>query len=479
MHFSTHSLLIFLLVLLSSCRVGPTYYPPETDSPPEWKHAYEDFPLPYQDYWWEVFDDSTLNSLELLAVENNKDLDVALDRVRQARAQVGIVSADLYPQLTLNPLYNNQDSLIKLFGPGGSNSITSPFLRAHELTYSLPLNLSYEIDLWGQLRDRSDSAFYNLQAQENAYNGALLILTADVASSYYQIRALDSLIELFTQTIQTRKKAFEINKDRYRFKVNDYQPVALAGLDLSNVESQYYAAIRQRELEINALALLLGLSPAEFTIESNPLKELPPTIPAGIPSTALLRRPDIAEAERVMASQHALINASYASLFPSLTLTGALGFLSPDYKHFLQWISRLWQYGANSNQMVFDGGRIYSEIELSWANFEEASDAYKQTVLTAFREVEDALASIEWIAKEEESVQQSVDYAQTAYKISKDRFLRGVDFYLAVADNERQLLDNQRALVTLLEARYIATIQLIKALGGSFGGNCDCGDFAP
>lgn len=458
-----------LMTCLTGCRVGPVYHPPEIVAPPEWKHPSNGTTeTACVENWWEIFNDTLLNSLEIQALENNKNLYIALDRVMEARAQVGIVEANLSPQLSLNPLYNNQDSLVKVYNFNKANPPPPPVFREHALTYALPLNLSYEVDLWGQLHDQYDSALFNFEAEQEAYMTAMLLLTSDVASTYYQIRTLDSLIELFTKTIETRKKAYNINLDRYSFKLIDYSPVALSGLDLSNVESQYYAAVQQRELQVNALALLLGVAPIDLEIDFQPLKDNPPTIPAGIPSVVLLQRPDVAQAERTMASQHALIGAAYASLFPSLTLTGALGFLSPDYKHFLQWISRYWQMGAAISQPVYDGGRIFSQIDLSWANFKEASDSYKQTVLTAFKEVEDALASLEWLVKEAESVQKSVDFAQSAYQISMVRYLSGVDFYLQVADNERQLLDNQRALVTLLQSRYIATIQLIKAMGGSW-----------
>lgn len=459
---------LFIFLVLVGCRVGPAYYPPEVSAPAGWKHqSNAEAQTPYACNWWDVFDDQTLDLLEWEAVNNNKELYIALDRVMQARALVGIEAADLYPQLNLAPLYNNQGILVKNFAKTINKKVPGPSVfREHQLSYSLPLNLSYEIDLWGKLRDRFESAYFHFQAQEDRFRTALLLLTSDVANTYYQIRAIDALIELYKRTIATRKKAFEINLDRYQYKINNYSAVALSGLDLSNAETQYYQAIQQRELHLNALALLLGRPPIEVELVFSPLKSLPPVIPADIPSTVLLQRPDVAEAERTMASEHALVQASYASLYPSFTLTGALGFLSPDYKHFLEWISRFWQIGVNGNQVVFDGGRIASEIDQSWANFQEASDTYQQTVLVAFKEVEDALVSIEWLAKEAESVQSSVHYASKAYQISMERYLQGVDFYLQVADNERQLLDNERAAVTILQLRYTATIQLIKAMGG-------------
>lgn len=469
---TARSTIIFFLAFLYGCQVGPRYHPPETKAPEQWKHpTQETDTVACVDNWWEIFNDPRLNELEEYAIENNVNLFVVMDKVAQARAQVGIARADLFPQLNIQPVYNNQATFDKLFLPSSSSSKAAkvnPYLREHALQYWLPLNLSYEVDLWGMIRDQYYSAIYNYEALEQQYLSALLILTSDVASTYFQIRALDTLTDLYKETIVTRKKAYQINLDRYKYKIIDNLAVAQSGLDLSNVESLYSDTIRQRELEVDALATLLGIPASEFCIEPMSLLDLPPVVPAGIPSDVLLQRPDIAEAERTMASEHALIDSAVANFFPSVVLTGGLGYESPDLKNFLQWISRYWQLGANINQTFFDGGRKASQLELAWANFMQAGDTYQQTVLVAFQEVEDALANLEWLAKESISVQKSVNFAKDAYQISMDRYLRGVDFYLQVVDNERQLLDNQRALTGILEQQYIATIQLIKALGGSW-----------
>lgn len=460
---------LVLFLILAACQVGPKYHRPSTAAPEKWKHeapAAETFE--YTDNWWEIFHEPLLDDYEQQAVQNNPTLLGALERVQQARALIGIAVADLYPQLNLDPSYLNQGILEKLPGVSSSKKKpVSPFLRVHQFQYELPLNLSYELDLWGRLRSQYFATLYSYEAQIEDYNSALLILTADVASTYYQIRALDTLLELFSDTIKTRQKALDINQSRYDYKVVNYLDVAQADLELQNVRSQYFDTKRLRDLQEDRLATLLGIPASTFCIEFNPLRALPPSIPEGIPSDVLVQRPDIAAAERTMAAENARVGVAYASFFPSVQLTASLGYLSPDLKHFLKWISRFWALGANIDQTVFDGGRKCYNLELAWSRFREANDDYKATVINAFQEVEDALANLEWLAKEGESVQLAVGAAKKAYRISMDRYLAGVAFYLDVVDSERQELDNERALIGILEQRYLATVQFIKALGGS------------
>lgn len=450
---------VFLL-LLASCTVGPKYKAPEPEVPSEWKHA-----LPSVDYqlenWWEIFQDPELNAYEEQAIANNRELAGALERVEQARAVVGIIAADMYPQLRLGPLYSNQGILEKQ--PG-----SKVFLREHLMTYLLPINLTYELDLWGKLRNRTLAAFRDYQAQKEAYRTALLILTAEVASTYYQVRSLDRQLDLYSKTVQIRAKGLKINQARYDYKVINYLDVAQASVELKNVESQYAEAHRLRDLNEDRLAMLLGVPATNFEMEHRALTELPPPIPPSLPSSVILQRPDIAEAARTMAAENARVGAATAEFFPSITLTGSLGYSSPDLDHFLKWSSRYWAYGASLDQMVYDAGRDRSNLALAWSRFREAGDAYQQTILAAFREVEDALASLEWYAKEADSVQQAVEAAHKAYQISMDRYKKGLTFYLNVVDSERQELDNQRVLNDLLYLRYLATIQFIKAIGGGW-----------
>lgn len=469
--------LIFIFIFTSSCEVGPNYYPPEVQTPGGWKNTQtQDSTKDSICSWWEIFQDEQLNALIKKAIENNHDLSAAIERVIQSRAIVGIVRADLYPQIVLNPSYNNEIFLTKAYATSllgntttaTSSSQTVPLFREHLMNYSLPINLSWEIDLWGRLKNLYKSAVYSSEAQYEAFRNLLLIITTDLAEAYFQMRAFDRQTDLYLTTITTRKKALEINRSRYESKLIDYEAVSQAELDLANVEADYYESLRQRTRAEDRIATLIGISASELHLERYPLKEPPPVIPVGIPSDVLLQRPDLAQLERERASDHALIKAAYADFLPSFSITGALGFSSPDLRHFLSWKSRLWDIGASSIFTIMDGGRKLSNLELQWGKFREADQNYQQGVLNAFQEVEDALTDVENFYKESEKLAESVKASSKTYKIVSDRYFQGVTFYLAVVDSERDMLNAERNYNSVLGFRYSALIQLIKALGGSW-----------
>lgn len=469
------SLRIFVsicLICLSGCRVGPEYIPPEPLAPDSWKNPYAAAELPqFTEYWWEVFDDELLNCLEVHAIEYNPTLYVALQRVFEARAVAGVKGADLYPQLFLNPSYTSMGILEKFNLPPGVQlpglSKIPPF-RVVQQQYLVPLDLSYEVDLWGRIRDQYDAALLNAESQEDAYYNVMLTLTSDLASAYFQLRGFDAQIDLYEATIQTRKKNLELTQNRFDKGLVTYLDVTQAQVDLATASAAYEDAIRLRNLAENQIAMLTGAFASDFCIEHRPLRDFPPVIPAGIPSEVLLRRPDIAQNEREMASEHALVDAAYAEFFPSLTLTGALGYSSPDLRQLFKWISRYWAFGVSGSQMVFDGGRDAYNLEASWARFFEASGTYQQTVLTAFQEVEDSLNNIEQYHKEAEQLEIAVEAARKATQISLNRYQRGVAIYLEVVENERRELEAETNLVNVQSLLYVSTVQLIKALGGGF-----------
>lgn len=463
-------LCVGLFLILCSCQVGPSYAPPTTYAPETWKH--QEQPLseisecPAR--WWEVFDDPLLDQLEQSALENNHSLFAAVERVIQARALAGVAEANLYPQLTLTPYFTNEEVLSRLFRARNAPKPKPPFLREHQRTYALPLNLSYEFDFWGLVRNTYKSALFRAEAEAFALQTAILILTTDLADTYFQLKTYDTLVELYVKTIDTRQNALEINRARYDSRMIDYSAVSRAQLDLSNAEADYYHAKQQRDLLENRIAVLIGVPANIFCLPSNPLDHRPPSIPPSMPSAVLLQRPDIAQAERTMASQHALVNVAYASFFPDVTITGILGFSSPDMKQFLSWHSRFWEIGAQAVQTIFDGGEKCSNLNLAWARFHEADQNYQQAVLVAFQEVEDALASIEWLYYRAQMLADAVEAAKTTYQIAWDRYIEGVTFYLDVTDSERDELTAEREWITVQGSRFSATIQLIKALGGSW-----------
>lgn len=478
----TRILLFIMLISTSGCRVGPRYEPPTTVVPAHWKNGYPEAEAeanrnPSPEYWWEIFQDPKLNELEEVAITNNPELYIALEKIFEARAMAGVVAADLYPQVTLNPSFLDYGMLIQpqipgtiaqALGGGALPTALKPF-RIHQMQYMLPLNLNWELDLWGQLRDRTDSADYFAEAQVENYLSVMLSLTADVASSYFQARTLDAEIVYLRKTIETREKNLEITTSRFNKGIVNYLDVTQARADLFSVRANLDESIRLRALAENQIAILIGMLATNFELPFNPIETPPPAIPSGVPSTVMLQRPDIAQAERMMASEHALIGAAYASFFPSLSLTGALGFSSPDISQFLKWISRFWSIGANVSQMVLDGGRNCSNLQLAYARFKEASGAYQQQVLVAFQEVENALKNIEQYVRQSENLEETVKASTQATNLSKKRYVTGVSIYLEVIENERIELQSKINWIHTLNAQYSSTIQFIKAIGGSWG----------
>lgn len=492
--------LAFILFLAAACSVGPSYKPASVETPSAWKNhqskeCEEEIKRAenwtYLDYWWQVFDDKKLEELELWAIQNNRNLFVAYERIQEARALMGIAAADFYPQVTLNPFSSNTVDLIKNYrnirnssspcsgasdaGNTATNSLLNtlnninkdPF-RVHEMLYALPVNASYEVDLWGKIRDQYDSATYQWLAEEKDYEAVMLSLTTYLATVYYQLRVADAQLDLLLNVLKTRRKAFEINRDRYEEEIVFYADVTLAGEEVNEVIRQYDEIRRQRDVLEDQMAVLIGVPASEFCLEHLPLQGKPPCIPAGIPSEVLLRRPDVAEAEYQMKSDHALVKKAYTQFFPSLILTAAIGFESPLLRDFLSWISRYWMDQVQVNQLIFDGGKTYSNLKLQVARFQEASGSYQQQVLVAFQEVEDALANLDSYAKQYEVVLATTKWAQKTYQLYSDRYLLGVIYYIDVANSERDLLNYQITLNALQGSQYLATIQFIKALGGGF-----------
>lgn len=462
-----------IILLCCGCQVGPRYSPPPVEVPDQWKHEEKQVSSPpCVNVWWEIFGDETLTFLEQQAVTFNPNLMAVLDRVAQARAIAGVDKSALYPQLSLAPSYMNQASLFKLYLPSGTTlplGLNFPDIyRIHQLQYVMPLNMSYEIDLWGKIRGQYESSVLNARAQEENFQASMLTLTADVATAYFKMRTFDAQLEVIENNIDLLKKSLALTQARFKKGLIGEQDVLAATQEVSDNEAILFDTIRQRELQVNALATLTGMPASEFCLQRMPLKGLPPTVPAGVPSRVLLQRPDIASAERTMASQHAMIGVAYAAFFPSFELTGTIGFSSPDIRQFLSWKSRLWALGVNAMQPIFMGGYNIANLNLAYAQYNEASHDFEQKVLTAFQEVEDALVNLEMQAKQYDSYLVSTEASEKRIKLSLRRYQNGVANYLEVLDSERSKLSADSNLVNVLGYRYIATIQLIKAMGGAW-----------
>lgn len=491
-NFKRSFYLLFLFLLSYGCRLGPKYHPPALDAPSDWKEKDDkeqtcNAPI-FEGLWWEVFGDDVLNGLEQEAIVANPNLFVALDRVAQARAIAGVDRAALYPKLNLNPSYSNTGMLFKIYLPQNGVLIPGSFptiYRIHQLQYTMPLNMSYELDLWGKLRGQFDSAVFNAQSQEENLQAAFLTLTADLAVSYFKLRCLDTLVEVLEQNLTLLSKNLNLVHSRFAKGLIGELDVVSAQQELTDNEASFYDALRQRSIQEHAIAALVGLPPSEFSLGKMPLVESPPQVKPSLPAQVLLQRPDLRALERSMAAQHALIGAAYASFFPSIQLTGALGFSSPDLRQFLQWKSRLWAIGVNAAQPIFDGGYNEANLELSYAQFNESLHTYQQKVLTAFQEVEDSLVNMELQSVEYDRYLESSQFAAKRNTLATTRYTKGLSNYLEVLDSERSKIQADINLVNVLGLRYISTIQLIKALGGSWSfslqpsfeeprGSCQC-----
>ncbi len=467
---------LLLLILLAGCfKVGPEYEPPEVCAPDNWKAPQtcgcqanaDDF-----EFWWEVFEDPILNQLEAAAVENSPTLEFSLQKVAMARAQALEAASALYPNIALNPSYQDIGQLFRIFLPPGVSlpGLTPNALiyRIHQFLYYLPITMNYEVDLWGKISGQVEYQVANLEASQYALESSLLTLTSDLASNYYQLRALDSQIQVIIRTIETRKTDYNLTKSRYEKGIGSRLDLSNAELELANAEALLFDAKRQRALLEDLIATLAGIPASDFCLASNPLTLPPPCIPADLPSDVLLQRPDLAELERQTAASHALIGIAYTSFFPSLSLTGIVGYSSPVLKDFLRWRSRYWQMAAQSNQTIYDAGYNCATVEEAYAQFYAASAQYQQQVLTAFQEVEDALNSIEFLAGQYDSLQKAVNAAQLSSKLVTNRYKNGlVNFYDVVISDRAELSAEQQLYIGLGE-RYIATVQLIKALGGTW-----------
>jgi len=459
-------LFLFGAILLGGCTVGPKYNSPEPPVPSEWKSETADEDVKQVGDWWDLFEDDVLADLEEKVIQNNPDILAAMERVIEARTIAGVKRSDLFPHIDFRPGYDNFSFLADL--PTGGLPGIKPTVRLRERFYEFPLTMRYEIDLWGKFRGQHKAALLNADARSAALRGVQLTLTSDLASNYFNMRELDGQILLMEEIVNLRKDFSELIRIRFRAGLNSALDVSLADQRLSDNQAELEELILQRSHFENAIATLIGRAAPSFTLETNPLKGVPPEVPAGIPSSILTQRPDIAQIEYEMESIHTEIGVAYSSFLPALNLSGALGFLSTELKDFLKWKSRLWHIGVHIAQTIFDGLRRKSELDGVYARFREAQNDYLSTVLMAFQETEDALKSVQTRRAQEEKRKISLAAATKSAHITQARFDAGIVNLLNVIDfREKELHAKQRHLSTLGK-RYQSSLELIKALGGGW-----------
>lgn len=457
--------------LLAGCSVGPNYHQPAPAVPLpmdwHWKKA-----EPKDDIakgpWWELFHDPQLNRLEEMADEQNQDLKVAVGRVDEARARARLSGAEFFPSLTLKPSYTRTQQPAD--NPQFSKAPIPGILKRLEPynSFSVPLDLSYEIDIWGRVRRSFEAAQAQAQASVADYQNVLLTLNSNVAIEYLQLREYDSECRILDDTVKARAESLRINQVRVQAGRATNVDIAQAQTDLTLAEAQLAAVQQSRAETENALSVLCGTNASEFQIEPLPLDIEPPSVPVGLPASLLERRPDVAEAERTMAARNAQIGVAYAAFFPSVSLTGQGGVLSARATDLFHWQNTIWSIGPSVSLPVFDGGQNLSNLQIARAQYNQAVASYRSTVLNSVKDVETALADLRFLAKETTALRQSVKSAREATDLQQKRFRVGQTNYTDVIVADETRLSAERNDAQVRGQQLYATVRLIKALGGGW-----------
>jgi multidrug efflux system outer membrane protein len=460
----------FLAVFLTGCSVGPNYSRPAPVALPmdwHWKKA-EPNDQVVKGSWWKLFHDSNLNQLEDLAVAQNQDLKAAVARVDEARARARLSGASFFPTLSLDPSYTRTQ--LPADNPQFAKIPIQGILNRLEPynSFNVPLDLSYEIDIWGRVRRSFESAQAQAQASVADYQTVLLTLNSDVAVEYLTLREYDSETKILQDTVKARAESLRINKVRVQAGRATNVDVAQAQTDLTNAEAQLGAVQQSRAETENALAVLCGGNASDLPLSFRPLDLTPPIIPAGLPASLLERRPDVAEAERTMAAKNAEIGVAYAAFFPAVSLTGQGGVLSARASDLFHWQNSIWSFGPSISLPVFDGGQNLSNLQVARAEYNESVAKYRSSVLNAVKDVENALADLRFLARETAALHQSVQSARQATDLEQKRFRVGETNYTDVIVADETRLSTERSDAQVRGQQLYATVRLIKALGGGW-----------
>jgi NodT family efflux transporter outer membrane factor (OMF) lipoprotein len=468
-------LLMLLIVALEGCTVGPKYVRPTTPTTPTYK---EEAPASIKESgqwqpahpgdqanrgnWWEIFGDAELNQLEEQVATSNQDLKVYEARFREARAAIRFNRAAQFPTISTSP----SASYVK--SSDFSQSFPSKIQEASTGSFVLPFDLSYEVDLWGRVRRSAAAAREEAQASSADYETAKLSLEAELALDYFELHSADAQKQLLDDTVKAYTDNLQLTLNRFKGGVAPKADVAQAQTQLDTTRVQDTDVTVQRAQFEHAIAILIGKPPADFSLPAAPLNSQLPSIPIGLPSELLQRRPDIAAAERRVAEANQQIGIARAAYFPTVTLGATAGFAGTQGSNWFTWPSGFWAVGPALAQTLFDGGRRRATSESARANYDATVATYRQTSLTAFQEVEDNVAALRILENEAKQQQEAVASAKDTLQLFTNRYKGGVDTYLQVITAQTTELANERNAIDIERRRIDASVLLIKALGGGW-----------
>lgn len=456
---SGYLLLIFLL-LLSGCKVGPNYKRPKIDTPSVYRadtQSGQGVSLA-NEKWWNVFQDPELQQLIRTALADNYDVRIAATRILQAQAALGITRADQFPTVTAGAAATSERLPQTVQGRAVDTS-----------TLSASLSLFWELDFWGKFRRATEAARANLLATEWGQRAVISTLVSNVASAYFQLLELDLEMEISKQTLATRQESLKLVKVRFQGGVTSMMDVRQSEQLVYFAASQIPDLERRIEQQENFISILIGRNPGPVT-RGKPLIDhaIPATVPAGLPSALLDRRPDIQQAEQLLVAANARIGVAKAAYFPQIVLTGAGGYQSTALTNLFSNSAGFWSAGAQLTQPIFEGGRIRSGVRLTEAQQKEAELFYQQTIQQAFREISDAL--IAYVKNQESRQQQELltQSAEDATRLSNVRYTGGAASYLEVLDSDTRYFTARLNLAQAQLNERLALVQVYNALGGGW-----------
>jgi outer membrane protein, multidrug efflux system len=464
-HVSRQTALLAPCLLLASCMLGPDYTRPTVTTPEAWRDeasttdAASLANLP----WWDLFADEELRGYVKAALEANDDLRIAVARVDQARARLGVTRAAEFPQVDGHGRYSRER-----LSQVGTNFLP-PDEPAETDDFALSADGTFELDLWGKLRRASEAAGAELLASEAVRHAVVTTLVADVATTYLRLRELDLELEITRNTLAAREQSLGIVRDRYEAGLTSVLDVRQAEADLQSTAAEVPDLERQITQSENQLSILLGRNPGTIS-RGKPLvsQTFPPEVPAGLPSALLERRPDVLQAEETLIAANAEIGVAKAAFFPQIFLTGAFGVESVALSDLFTGPARTWQFGPTVTLPIFRGGRNRANLQLAEAERQEALARYEQAIQQAFREVEDALVARRRVRETLVARRKAVESSREALRVAEFRYTSGLTSYLAVLETQRTFFAAEIAESRTLLAELVAVVQLYRALGGGW-----------
>jgi NodT family efflux transporter outer membrane factor (OMF) lipoprotein len=458
-------ILVAAFALLAGCTVGPKYSKPSVATPPAFKES-EGWKVAQpsdgaiKGKWWEMFNNPELNALEEKVSVDNQNVASSAAAYFAARDQVKEARSQLFPTVTVNPSIGNSRQPL----PAGSTSTNS----AIQSSFSLPFDATWQPDFWGKVRNTINAAAYGAQVSAADLENVRLAAQSELAVDYFQLRGQDSLTKLLDSTVVAFRESLDLTKALYETGIDSEESVAQAETQLDETEAlATNLGILRAQLE-HAIALLIGQPASTFSIPVAPLSTAPPPIPLGLPSDLLERRPDVAASERSMAQANSQIGIAVAAFYPTVTLSGSAGLSSTSFTSWFTWPSRFWAVSAGLSETLYDAGLRKATVDQFRHQYDETVANYRQTVLTAFQQVEDNLAALRILSIEVAQQDTAVTAAQRNLTLAIDRYRLGIDPYLNVITAQTTLLSNQQTATSLRTQQITASVQLVEALGGGW-----------